>query len=113
MLVNTWSKPAAFFAPRSGTMSMGWVGACEVAGEATAAVLTDMASWGPANAMAAHATRTIPDRRIRINRPPPSRYPGADYLSSRRARAARRRGHYHSGLPLRNRAAQRRVRRSG
>jgi hypothetical protein len=63
-------------------MSMGWVGACDVAdeatvaGDATAAVLTDMASWGPANAIAAHANRTIPDRRIRISRPPPSRYLG-------------------------------------
>src|ERR1700756_5059733 len=52
-------------------MSKGWVGACDVAGEATAAVLTDMASWGPANAMAAHANRTIPDRRIRMCGPPP------------------------------------------
>src|SRR5215472_18951644 len=90
MLVNTWSKPAAPFAPRSGTMSMGWVGArgarADAAVDAAAAALIDMANWGPASAMAALATKTIPDLRIRMCRPfPRPVIRGPDYLVPRRA----------------------------
>src|SRR5215475_13700343 len=72
MLVNTWSKGVT--ASRSGTKSTGWVGRADAdaAGDdVAAAALIDMANWGPASAMAALATRTIPDLRIRMCRPFP------------------------------------------
>src|SRR5215472_6045063 len=99
MLVNTWSKPVPF-APRSGTKATGWDGLAEgwaVAPDVgdAAAVLIVMASWGPANATAAHANRTTPDGRIRMCRPYP--VPLSRDGLPQAGRGGPRRGRYHSG----------------
>jgi hypothetical protein len=54
---------------------------------------------GPANAMVAHATRTIPDRRIRMCRPPRP-LSGPDYHTSQAGRVSPRRGQYRSRAPM-------------
>src|ERR1039457_1786514 len=105
MLVNTRSKPVPF-KPRSRTEARGWAGARDVGDDAAAAVIIGVASWAPANAMAAHATRRMPDGRICMCRPPrPAFRAGLPHLPGGQVNP--RRGHYHSGLQLRNRSLPR------